>query len=114
MTAASFPIPLAAPLGEERVHVINSSGKEINSSAEEVTPTECGSAIGPAVNVTNPQAKPGNLCIYVAELENALATNEYIVAPGGSIGAGVAGATMSFAVKENKQSGSGTWAVTAE
>ena len=115
MVNVSFSIPLAAPLGEEKVHVINSNGMEINASDEEVTPTECGSAIGVNANVENPQAKPGSLCIYVGRLKNVLTTDAYIETPGrAALGAGVSGAVISFVGKESQQNGSGSWAVTAE
>ena len=111
--AASFSIPLAAPLGAGHAHFINSNGKESTNGAEEVTPTECGSAIGSEVNASNPQAKPGNLCVYATELVNAIGASELIKA------AGTAGAVASFFFTgdlEGKtvQYASGTWAVTAE
>jgi Collagen triple helix repeat (20 copies) len=84
--ALSFPIPLAAPIeateacdkGEPScpVHVILANGEEqvLNEALElkEVTPTECGSAIGPEVDVDDPQAKPGNLCVYVGGMSSGV------------------------------------------
>jgi hypothetical protein len=115
IVTVSFPIPLAAPLGEEKVHIINSNGMEINSSNEEVTPTECGSAIGVNVDVENPQAKPGSLCIYVGKLVNVLTTDAYIETPGRTaLGAGVSGAVIPFVGEGPRQSATGSWAVTGE
>jgi hypothetical protein len=64
--SVSFALPLGAP---PAVHYILSNGKEriANSTTkkvEEVEPTECEG------EVTEPSAKPGNLCIYVHSEEN--------------------------------------------
>ena len=80
---ASFTIPLASPLdgegcGEEpatrknlcQVHYINTAGEEVTEAGTQ-PPTECGSGIGPGVNADNPQAKPGNLCVYAGREEEA-------------------------------------------
>ena len=114
---ASFPIPLAAPLGPGHAHFILTNGKEIDLNEEEVAPTECGSGIGPEVNAANPQAKPGNLCIYAAELNNAISNDETINAPGAPVGGSVGkmGAFEFFGgFTGTTQNGHGTWAVTAE
>jgi hypothetical protein len=113
VTIASFPIPLAAPLANGHAHFINPDGMEQQGS-EEITPTECGSAIGPEANASNPQAKPGNLCVYAAELDNASLNSEAInsVAGGGSVGR--TGAVALFGVEGSHQEASGAWAVTAE
>jgi hypothetical protein len=117
---ASFPIPLTAPLGEGHVHFINPNGMEKPSGVrpeEEVAPTECGSGIGPGVNASNPQAKPGNLCVYATELESARGDSEEIFAPGEGFnqGTGTSGAIAEFSVTgEGPQYARGTWAVTAE
>jgi hypothetical protein len=114
---ASFPIPLAAPLGENHAHFINIDGKEISmETEEEVAPTECGSGIGPEVNAANPQAKPGNLCIYATYLQNALTVTEAVQAPAGGKGgsAGTTGAVALFGFKPGTEQAYGTWAVTAE
>jgi hypothetical protein len=113
---ASFPIPLAAPLGVGHAHFINEAGMEFNLEEKEVEPTECGSGIGPDVNASNPQAKPGNLCVYAAELEKAFAHTEAIFAPGAHGGgqAGTTGAFVVFGLTPGTQAGHGTWAVTAE
>jgi hypothetical protein len=75
---ASFTIPLAAPLSSGHAHFINPDGMEAVAPGEEVAPTECGSAIGPEVNASNPQAKPGNLCVYADALQNAISISESI------------------------------------
>jgi len=118
---ASFPIPLAAPLGEGHAHFINTNGMEITTVnpitkiTTEVAPTECGSGIGPEVNASNPQAKPGNLCVYAAELRSLLSSSVDIIDPslGGSGQTGKTGALELFDFT-NGSEGSGTWAVTAE
>jgi hypothetical protein len=121
-TIASFPIPLAAALmGEAHVHIISAKGGEIVGFEEEVAPTECGSGIGPEVNASNPEAKPGNLCIYEVELQHIAFFKEDIVAAGEglNVGVGTVGALTSVTVTgdpEGKtvQFARGTWAVTAE
>ena len=116
VAVASFPIPLAAALSRGHAHFINENGLEFNLKEEEVPPTECGSGIGPEVNASNPQAKPGNLCIYAGKLHNAVSVTELVNAPGGGSGgeAGTTGAVVSFSFTGETQSGVGTWAVTAE
>jgi hypothetical protein len=116
VSVASFPIPLAAPLGVGHAHFINANGMEAVGIEEGVAPTECGSGIGPEVNASDPQAKPGNLCIYTAVLTNALTFSEEITGPGTEGGAaGTTGAFVLFGgFTAGTQIGSGTWAVTAE
>jgi hypothetical protein len=124
---ASFPIRLSQPLAEGHAHLINSTGMEIteynlNAKDEivytEVAPTDCGSAIGPEVNASNPQAKQGNLCVYVAELKNTKTGSTSILDPalGGGSTAGVTGALLYVEPNSGAEqaAGSGTWAVTAE
>jgi hypothetical protein len=113
----SFSIPLAAPLGKGHAHFINKNGMEIDPEAKEVAPTQCGSGIGPEVNASNPQAKPGNLCIYTAQLEKAKANSGLIFDSGSvpfELGAGRTGAWEQFVLEGGVQIGIGTWAVTAE
>jgi hypothetical protein len=117
----AFPIPLAAPLGRGHAHFINTEGMEIDLETEkEVAPTECGSGINPGINaqesVANPQAKPGNLCIYAAKLENATISPAAIQDPvlRGEAQAGRTGAIERFVLGSGTQEGNGTWAVTAE
>jgi hypothetical protein len=113
----SFSIPLATPLGTGHAHFINTEGMEIDLNEKVVAPTECGSGIGPEVNASNPQAKPGNLCIYAARLENARTSSQVIQDPGLPATAGQAGrtgATAQFNLEGGIQRGHGTWAVTAE
>jgi hypothetical protein len=118
VTVASFPIPLAAPLAEGHAHFIEENGMEIDAEGKEVAPTQCGSGIGPEVKASDPQAKPGNLCVYVSELINAKTGNEDIFAPGAGTGqAGTMGALALFVLSAEGagfQQGYGTWAVTAE
>jgi hypothetical protein len=110
----SFSIPLATPLDENHVHFINTNGMEIDLEQNEVAPTQCGSGIGPEVNASNPQAKPGNLCIYATELKNATSSDLGFISPGTEPGAGRSGAVENFVFTAGNQSGFGAWAVTAE
>jgi len=112
--AASFSIPLSAPLsnsgcegeGPCQAHLISASGEEIEG-AKEVTPKNCKGT------VAEPTAAPGNLCVYIAEINN--------VTPGGvfksdfTTGAQTTGAYL--VLRENEEGepeGRGSWAVTAE
>jgi hypothetical protein len=118
VAAASFPIPLAAALGEGHGHYINQNGMEVNAADEEVAPTECGSGIGPQVNAANPQAKPGNLCIYAANLKGAFSYDGGIYGVGepGTASVGTTGDLVQFVLESKtiEEEGQGTWAVTAE
>ncbi|MFZ1153315.1 MAG: hypothetical protein WAN93_00260 [Solirubrobacteraceae bacterium] len=113
---ASFPIPLAAPLGSGHAHFIQLNGMEINLKGEEVAPTECGSGIGPEVNASHPQAKPGNLCVYTSELTKAFTESAEMFGLGktGEGSAGTAGAFALFVFEGGTEIGLGAWAVTAE
>lgn len=55
----SFPIPLAAPLGENEVHII-----EVGQSGPGGAGTECEGG-----SSAEPKAASGNLCIYLVHLE---------------------------------------------
>jgi hypothetical protein len=124
----SFPIPLETPLEGTgcktnppaatcHVHYIKVNGMEDVGSGEEVTPTQCGAAVGGSA--AEPQAAPGNLCVYASELGGYEAFQvraaERINNPSagfGEEGAAVSGAVMIF--EEQVGVGYGTWAVTAE
>jgi hypothetical protein len=113
---ASFPIPLKEPLPNKRAHLILKNGME-EVESEEVVPTACGSAIGPEVNASNPQAKPGNLCVYLVELTGLSTESNAIKDPatGGFGNVGRTGAIMETGITfEGTQRADGTWAVTAE
>ncbi len=118
VAVASFPVPLAASLDKNHVHFINTNGMEIDLNEEEVAPTQCGSGIGPEVNAVNPQAKPGNLCIYGANFGSAAGTSSNSIFPPKRVtpeeGAGRNGAIELFVFPEGSGEGDGTWAVTAE
>lgn len=108
----SFPIQLAASLGEGNVHFINSSGKEVVLNAsfeiEEIeNPPNCqGSA-------SEPKAASGHLCVYTQFLFHATGISSNIIDPGvGASGASVAGAVIRFISLEANATGVGTWAVT--
>ncbi len=125
----SFPIPLAAGLDEQHVHVILANGKEQlfnpeTSTREEITPTQCGSGIGAEVNAKNPQAKPGHLCVYVGELLGTFGETligvlqglnpiQLLSAAGVVMGADTSGAKLAFSSLPSNGRGYGTFAVTA-
>jgi hypothetical protein len=111
---ASFPIPLASPLGASQVHYINQSGEEVLGSAFASPPvtqpsTEC---LGTAAK---PSAEPGNLCVYAQGVYAGQSASESIIDPtAGSVpGASTSGAMGVFKATEGTL-GTGTWAVTAE
>jgi collagen triple helix repeat protein len=137
-TTISFAIPLPSSLGEAEVHLIAPDGKELvkktTEPAEEVDPTGCGTAIktptGPEINAANPQAAPGNLCVYIgaAISEEIYATlgSQLIVDPvaecaslacfgkgEGGVGASTAGARLYTTSEAPQEAVWGTWAVTA-
>jgi hypothetical protein len=104
----SFAIPLKQELGSTQVHYILAGG---------TSTTECPGG------VAEPKAAAGNLCVYASELGAALEglqvpPPERIANPSGpaaaaNVGAGKAGAVLSFKLEKFKV-GYGTWAVTAE
>jgi len=107
----SFPIPLAAPLGESEVHFINPAGQEVvlgEEGLEEVTSATC---LGTAAT---PSAEPGNLCVYAATLTApAVMYSGKIVAPSSSLpGTDTAGAVL-MGFLTGSTEGRGTWAVTS-
>lgn len=117
VTAISFPIPLSSapeahvitPEGKEMVEVENPPGSE-EFELQEVTPTECGSALGAGVDAENPQAPPGVLCLYVAQnFENL---TPFIRAP--TFGSHSFGVEATFIGGSPGASLRGTWAVTSE
>jgi hypothetical protein len=133
----SFTLPLAAPLGPTKVHLISGNGNEVRINEttfemEQAAPTEgCGSALTPAGTIQNPAAAPGHLCIYaqqdVASLPNVLMGSNLIHTPasecegafclaalgGPGAGAPVSGTILGVAFKsEQGLTVAGSWAVT--
>jgi hypothetical protein len=126
----SFAVPLAAPLGADKVHYITATGKELvfdleGEEFEEVTQTAC------TGNAGNPTAASGELCVYEAfaeEIDNEGATERVAFTASGFINdpavtatitgvpsAGKAGARIFFQAKEGfaaPVSAWGSWAVT--
>lgn len=113
----SFPIPLAAALGESQVHLLNKEGMELVSFGSPVTSEKCHG------NVTKPSADQGNLCIYVDASTgvNSLFLGKLMietpVEPSGAfeVGASVAGAYLQLPPEEKaaELQAYGTWAVAA-
>jgi collagen triple helix repeat protein len=120
----SFPLPLEEELDAVHVHYLNAAGKEpvFNPETEEVeelTPTDCGSALTPEGTADNPRANPGHLCVY---LGSASANNGpfqgtpalYKPAKAGFVkGASTSGAVLSLSFLPANARATGTWAVTA-
>jgi Collagen triple helix repeat (20 copies) len=106
----SFSIPLAAALGEDHVHFINSDGKEENGSSE-VTSTVCLGSAG------DPTAAAGHLCVYAGTLLNTTSKNASLVPPSGLLagtpGADTSGAVLVIEASEAFAIATGTFAVTA-
>jgi len=132
VSSVSFPIPLKEELDFTKVHFIGSNGKEVELVRE--TPLELKEETSSAChgNYKEPQADPGNLCIYGREerglnlislTPSGTAFRPYIFpsggtphALGGSEGAGVSGAVL-FGKTESSSPLNvawGSWAVTAE
>jgi hypothetical protein len=113
--AASFAIPLAAPLGHGHVHYINKNGKEVvlgEEGLEEVPSTKC---LG---SKEVPTAEPGNFCVYASVEANVVSFNGAIDNPAGPGGegeetAGTTGAVLKVFPQGGNIEADGTWAVTA-
>jgi hypothetical protein len=114
--AASFAIPLAAPLSASQVHYINAASKEVVLNAsfeqEEVDPSIAGKCVGSAVAPT--AASGGNFCLYAKEEVDMKPALFSVLNPANEPGAGTAGAQTWVNVTGEHGRGSGTWAVTAE
>lgn len=122
----SFTIPLAEGIEASKVHYVDHKDKEIvkNSKGEyeEVAPTNCPGTAG------EPQAQPGQFCIYETETtglnEPTFTDGEKgpvpaaVFQPGGNTtnpGTGKTGAVIYFGfISSGLNAGNGTWAVTAE
>jgi hypothetical protein len=99
----SFSISLAEALGGSQVHWVH----------REETTAQCPG------NVENPQATPGNLCVYEffvlggtsIEPPHILEPGASAVSGSGKAGAGTAGAVISFGESEGAL-GWGSWALT--
>jgi hypothetical protein len=130
----SFPIPLAAPLGEPEVHLIAPTGEELFLEGIEIKqrpPTRCGGALNPPGTAADPAAAPGNLCVYVTQTSptnvgEEKMTSDLIVSPGDTCeefacaalasGPGAGTSTVGalvWVLESAPWKGWGTWAVTA-
>jgi hypothetical protein len=97
----SFTIPLAAPLGENNVHMIE-EGATGGPGCEGGTSTE-------------PTADPGNLCVYITNEANTTAADFHIANPSlGEPGAGPTGAILTTGSLEAGSQAYGVWVVRAE
>jgi hypothetical protein len=112
--AVSFPIPLAAGLDEEHVHLqpplAETPTAEELKAVEEFEETCPGSA-------ESPKATPGNFCVYAGRLgELALERVVTPSSPGNELGTGTGGAIILLSVlgtATEPRVGWGDWAVTA-
>jgi hypothetical protein len=105
----SFPIPLAAELGEANVHYINSAGQEVPKTGPTVTSTVC---LGtPAA----PKAAAGHLCIYTKNSLFITTLHSGLIQQSGTNGTGAstAGAVLIAVFSGEEAEATGTWAVTA-
>jgi Collagen triple helix repeat (20 copies) len=109
----SFPIPLAAPLGENNVVVVTEGQTPI--------PGSCDNGAAPPASATNPEADAGFLCFFIGDFPNESSTAEVLkIFPAGAqlsfsatpAGASVAGAIAYIAEAQKGEVGAGTWAVT--
>jgi hypothetical protein len=107
----SFPIPLAAALIEENVHVFE--GETPPGGCEFVTVKET-IAQGVEEEVKHLKAAPGNLCVHVTTAFRFTAAQLSLRNPEFSeAGAGTDGAVLESGNLEQAAKGYGTWAVTA-
>jgi Collagen triple helix repeat (20 copies) len=104
----SFPIPLAAAIPTSDVSII-----EVGGIVPPVcqNPTHSGTA-----TVENPEAGPGELCVYETVNPESLSLTAFQSGKFGigSPGAGVSGAVLAPGLSEFSTRLYGTWAVTAE
>jgi hypothetical protein len=109
----SFNIPLkVAPA----THFIGQEQGEGEAQELKPFPEGCkGTAENPAT-VSNPVARPGNLCVYAHETFNAkpYLGIGFINVEAGGIGAGKTGTALFIESEEGKYAADGVWAVTAE
>ncbi len=93
----SFPIPLPAPIEFSDAHIITGE-----------TPPECDNGAGAPGSAENPEADPGQFCVWVVDGQVLQLSNPATFAGG----AGVSGAVVITSGDEGAL-GVGTWAVTA-
>jgi Collagen triple helix repeat (20 copies) len=108
LTSISFPIPLSAPIAADHViYVEYSEGSPVPVECEN---TEHAGTASPS----NPEAKPGFLCVFEKTSVNLNAKEMEFVNPATSgSGASVAGITLAQEPTAAQARGEGTWAVTA-
>jgi Collagen triple helix repeat (20 copies) len=107
----SFTIPLASPLPEAAVHYINPAGAEVTKTGENVPSTAC---LG---SVEDPDAEPGNLCVYAGKATGVSFLNSGALKKAKTPeqpGASTAGAILNIGNPTAEALAFGTWAVTAE
>lgn len=104
----SFTIPLAAPLDENHVHVIE---PEAGLPGKEAVPAGCSlTRSGETVEV---EAEAGNLCVYTQYSEGLSGMALVNFEGGGNLGAGKTGAILGAGHGENGATAEGYWVVRA-
>jgi hypothetical protein len=104
-TAVSFNIPLAAELASTNVKAISKTG---------VVGPECDNGVGIAASVTNPEADPGFLCVFVGLDEGAVGKTPAMSKPSSGLnGTNTTGVILSRGGGLTGELFTGTWAVTA-
>lgn len=127
----SFALPLETELGEDEVHFINTAGERVvveenigsgeleRKSAAQASPKPCPGT------VANPEAEPGNLCVYEGKLEGPAMASNLIGSPASEFlwplpefnnGTSTSGAILNAVQLNNPEPqnyGWGTWVVTA-
>jgi hypothetical protein len=107
-SALSFPIPLKEALGSTSIHSI---------FKEATVPDECNDGAAPAPSPVNPEADPGNLCVFLEQVEKpedelvGIAKNFSLEEPGASRNGA---ALVQFAELSKERRLSGGWAVTGQ
>jgi hypothetical protein len=127
-TPISFSIQLASALDGNHVHYLEPNGKEkVLVVIETPFSEELKELVQPACpgTASQPEALPGNLCVYTGEAENVqtnrvtfngtLVSNP-IVSPANesNFGSGTTGAIVNVFSSGTSLSATGTWAVTSE
>lgn len=104
----SFPLPLPAALDTTATHVITDSSSDQDKAA-------CDNGAGDPPSVDNPEAAPGQLCVFVGFLAGAI-QDPTITSASQTEGAGTTGGVLGFFVDSGGPGfvyGSGSFAVTA-
>jgi hypothetical protein len=103
-----FTIPLSSPIEFLNTHVVTKEQQET-----ETVPAQCDSDDDGVGSAADPQADPGNLCVFIGQAAENLSFGPLALNPAGGLGASKTGAYL-LANTEGAGNLVGTWAVTAE